>query len=413
MSFEAADPAEESSRSLIDPKWIARPAKLSTGMNFSHWRFTLENFLSCVDPQFDQELQEVVVKEDPIPFEPATWPPETLRRVKMLYAILAGLLEARDLTALRLVPNRNGYEAWRLLVKQYEPKSEARHLVLLQKVMEAGVLQQATADGYEQAIMEWKELTKKYEEAAGVVLQDPVKKAVVVKYAPPELKQHLLLNADRYPSSDAILDAVHAYLLNRRGFDASGPAPMDVSAIGAWKGKDKGKGKGKDKDKGKGKDRDKGKGKDKGKGGKANYSCYLCQSPDHYARNCPSKGKGKHSGKNGKHGKGVNEIGVTSSPPVPSPPGLSSAPSEASASVMAIYAQDQPDRYDEQSLHDGPWIFAISVDGSNDKDDDDHTSKEHQAKGTTRAKSTTQAKTTTQAKGTTRAKSITQAKGTT
>lgn len=49
-------------------------------------------------------------------------------RSKQLYSILIGSLRGRPLRILKGVAGRNGFEAWRQLLSQYQPRTRARSI---------------------------------------------------------------------------------------------------------------------------------------------------------------------------------------------------------------------------------------------------------------------------------------------
>ena len=123
-------------------------------------------------------------------------------------------------------------------------------------------------------LQQWDREATMYEQRFGEKLPDALRRSVYqTKISPPELQQHLLLSADKFPTTIDIADKIERYCDVREEHDqAMGVAP-EAGFIGAVtekrprepKGKGKEKGKGKGKDKSKGKDS---KGKEKGKKGK-------------------------------------------------------------------------------------------------------------------------------------------------
>eukprot|EP00971_Amphidinium_carterae_P046144 908413-Amphidinium_carterae.2 len=187
-----------------------------------------------------------------------------------LYYLL--IMSCRDsaLTRIVNVGVAEGLLAWRALCRHHNPSSAARHASLLLDLLafsfEGDV--QARLEEYDRVVAQYESITKQR-------LQDDIRLGVVIRQLPEgPLRQHILLNLDRYNSYSKVKEEVIA-VVRAQSAAMSAPMPMDISAMGAQQTKGSwGKGSGKG-DKGKkGKDgktwggqNPKG-GKDKGKGGK-------------------------------------------------------------------------------------------------------------------------------------------------
>ena len=222
-------------------------------------------------------------------------------------------------------------EAYRMLLKEYQPTNRARSLELFHNILNYRFAQNK---GIAENILEYEEKIEQYEKATGEKVQENLKVSTLIQGMKPEVKRHLLLNMDEKTKYSAL----RQYLVNyesterwtnslsqgsgrtttdliEKGEDHGGLAMMDVSQ--AWyKGKGKwykglGKGKGKGKGKG-GKDFGKGfgfegKGKGKGKGfggfgkgrGRGNW-----KGRGRGFRGYKGKGKGRGKGNRGFKGKG-------------------------------------------------------------------------------------------------------------
>ena len=58
---------------------------------------------------------------------------------------------------------RNGFEGWRLLCEEYEPKSDSRRLALVNEIMEAKILKGKSNTQFAAALMTWEDLIDNYE----------------------------------------------------------------------------------------------------------------------------------------------------------------------------------------------------------------------------------------------------------
>ena len=60
---------------------------------------------------------------------------EALVQSRNLYALLIGKCDGRALSIISLVPRKNGYEAWRMLKKEYEGTGGARSAAILRGIL--------------------------------------------------------------------------------------------------------------------------------------------------------------------------------------------------------------------------------------------------------------------------------------
>ena len=199
-----------------------------------------------------------------------------------VYYVLAMLLRGPALLLLRRCPRGHGFECWRSLRQRYEGSSSSRLHTILQRVLRPEPFP-SDAMGFETALQDWELLTSKWEALASDLLNDAIRRQILLEQSPPQIRVQLTMqNHDSYL---ALRRALLGYLVNSRDWsrqDAArdaGPQPMDVGAITQWrptgsKGKGKGKSKNKDKD------------------GKETRDCYHCGKTGHLARDCWAKERG-------------------------------------------------------------------------------------------------------------------------
>ena len=122
---------------VVDMRAIQKPSKYKDGNMWGDWRFTFENYIACIDDIILEEMGDAAVLTVMI----ATPTDIEVRKIsRFLYAILAGLIEGRGMQMVKTQKeSRNGYEVWRTLIAEMEPRSDARALALLFGIMEAKV----------------------------------------------------------------------------------------------------------------------------------------------------------------------------------------------------------------------------------------------------------------------------------
>ena len=134
-----------------EAKAVNKPDKFS-GKNWSTFKFKFENYMSCIDEAYEKELQQAENHPNKLLSIPSS-APGTQRRSGVLFSILAGFLEDGPLQQLKVLKDRNGYQAWLELCNKYEPRSKGRALQLLQDLMEHK-LPQAKEKWWE-GMLEW------------------------------------------------------------------------------------------------------------------------------------------------------------------------------------------------------------------------------------------------------------------
>jgi hypothetical protein len=189
------------------------------------------------------------------------------------FAILASLLENTPLAILKKCKtHRHGYEAWRLLVLEFEPWTDSRAMALVTSCNEAKMIN-ASGDlnSYAAGLMQWEAQISEYENLTGDDYPDRHRKAVMFSKASPEIRTHMQVNAATIANAADARAVIMGYLqskINWADAETGGIVPMEIEAIDSsckWcaKGKSFKHQDTKGKSKGKGKD-----GKGKGKNGK-------------------------------------------------------------------------------------------------------------------------------------------------
>ena len=88
--------------------------------------------MGCVDPEYRAEMDAAATRDNTITHSDE-WGAGRLRRDATWFGVLASLTQNHALAIVRSVRSRCGYEAWRLLVREHEPKTETRQLAQLRE----------------------------------------------------------------------------------------------------------------------------------------------------------------------------------------------------------------------------------------------------------------------------------------
>jgi hypothetical protein len=269
---------------FVDIKGIGKPSTFSSETKqFGTWAFKLGNFLEGVLSgmkdaiEWAQEQDTVILDASPI--DALLDGADHRDMGRQLYAVLAQLCEGEALDLVQNVINSDGWEAWRVLSRRFDPQGAGRRRNIMTQLLQPGSFEPKDLNS---AIARWEEKVRIYERRSATRLPDDIKSSILAEMAKGALKEHLILNAAKLKNYDGVREEIQCYLENRQNAE---PIAMDVDAFGH-----KGKGK-------KGKD-----GKD-GKGGGDN--CRNCGKMGHWAKDCwaaggskaDPMGKGKGKGK--------------------------------------------------------------------------------------------------------------------
>ena len=148
-----------------------------------------------------------------------------------IYFVLIMILKGPPLLLLRQVEKGNGYEAWRRLHDRYESQASARVAALLGQVLRPAAFP-AEASAFETALQEWELQVTKWESIAEDLLNDGVKRQVLLDQAPSTIRTQLVLAG--HTNYDDLRAALLSYMVSSKDWAAAsknGPAPMDISAL--------------------------------------------------------------------------------------------------------------------------------------------------------------------------------------
>ena len=315
--------------------------------DIAKWTEFYDNFrawLFYADKEYEVSLDHLE-NNTATPVDMSTMDLGQQERSKQLYSILIGSLRGRPLRILKGVAGRNGFEAWRQLLSQYQPRTRARSISMLSALMNFPQFNKSQT--IIEQIQGFERLRNEYRRSSGVDLADDVSLSILVRCLPKALQQHVQLQLKEDSTYNSVRSMVVAYeqttsswtdkrIYSEVGIalgsvgsygNPGGATPMEIDALQQWKGKgkgDKGKGKGKGKfDFGKGKSKGKGKSDSKGKGLGKNQNpnssvvCHYCGKQGHMKKECfkfQRDQNGQKGGGKGKYGNAVRQVQIDEVP---------------------------------------------------------------------------------------------------
>ena len=131
--------------SLVDTKAIGKPPTFSgyvdvngqpEGMPWSRWSSVFQSYRGSFDPTATRLLQQVETHvEDPVVVD-NTGMTDVERRLSIhLFHVLALTFRGKALQVVRRVPEGFGFEAWKQLCREFEPRLPSRFQGMLQALL--------------------------------------------------------------------------------------------------------------------------------------------------------------------------------------------------------------------------------------------------------------------------------------
>ena len=211
-------------------------------------------WLFCAEPEYEAALDHLE-SNTTVPIDLSTMDTAQAQRSRQLYSKLIGSLRGKPMRILKGVANRNGFEAWRQLLAQYQPRTRARSIPLNFPIFNKSQTILEQIQGFER-------LKAECTKSSGVDLADDVSLSILARCLPKHLQQHIQLQLTETSTYASIRSLVIAYeqttssWTDKRIYSEVGvftgavtsystpgdSAPMEIGAL-QWKGKGKGKSK--------------------------------------------------------------------------------------------------------------------------------------------------------------------------
>ena len=156
-------------------------------------------------------------------------------RALMLYGLLVKNLKQRPLDFVRSHKDRNGYEVYRRLLNDLEPRERSRGLAFMQSMLMDSSWPKHGA--FSEQLLQYELQCREYEQATCKELPEDLRIASVLMHAPPELQVHLRLKVTDTTTYGQIREAISGYMKASRGWNSvantqlhgiSGMTPMEV-----------------------------------------------------------------------------------------------------------------------------------------------------------------------------------------
>ena len=218
----------------------SRDAELKT---WGDWKFSFVNYIKGIDPSMasNMDMVEKNVNGNCVMDDMSD---ETKGKAVRLYSLLTSYLRHRPLKLIRHMKKENGFEAWRVLLKEMQPATRARSLALLSQLSRIQFEEKKTVS---EQLPQFEALVQEYERISGQDYSDDAKVAAVLLACPMTIRQHLHLwltdstsyeqLKDRIVQLEAVTtrwDSSNSLMVPMRA-SADEATPMEVDYIGKSK----------------------------------------------------------------------------------------------------------------------------------------------------------------------------------
>ena len=167
------------------------PSQLKESSSFRSWAERFLSWLEMDNAEIAKAFRKGGKQEAPLDLTGLSG--EQVAYSKAIYGHLRALTEVHNKAAkiVRLVKKDNGMEAWRRLIKKYDPQNPEVHTLQLEHIITYGSKSEAKSlADVPTALDVFDRILDDYEEATGdVAINDATKKTIMMQLCPPALRK--------------------------------------------------------------------------------------------------------------------------------------------------------------------------------------------------------------------------------
>ena len=168
------------------------------------WSFQFRNFMAIQDAKYRDELQQCEVADGFLSF--SSFNEATRERALRLYSVLASYLRGRPLKILKSVTTGNGYQVWRQLCDELQPRSRPRALALAQALTRFPPLKEGHS--LLDYILSYERLVNDYEEVSPQQYPEDLKISTLLSGLPSDMRRYLQMQVTDATTYQALRDKV-------------------------------------------------------------------------------------------------------------------------------------------------------------------------------------------------------------
>jgi hypothetical protein len=221
---------------MTDSRGIGKPVSFKGEENkYAEWKAKLFAYLRVNYRQADLWLkwageQTSTITEEDLDMNFPNDKDDMTKFAVNLYSILMHCTEDGAFRICHSVKEGNGFEAMRLLMKRYEPRTPGTKRALLK-----AIINQAPAkkpEDLEKTLMHLEELIKKYEAMGGAELPEDLRVALIIGMCHKDLREHLELTTKEM-SYKEVRDEIVNYAERKRNAFGNDLKAMEVDELDA------------------------------------------------------------------------------------------------------------------------------------------------------------------------------------
>ena len=214
---------------MLDSKSIPKADTFNGKVeDWAEWKFGFKSYVTMLGLSIKMREAELN-PEEPELIDMTT---DAEQSAHLLYHLLVQLCKGKARNVARGTEEGNGFKLWRALLREYEPDAAGRHQGMLGGLLAPTSWANLNKHDFESKFIEWEQAIVEYERQSHKRFDDDNKVAVVLKWAPAELKASLLSG---HPGNRANFVALRsALMLLIKGdieYDASG-LPVQAQPAG-------------------------------------------------------------------------------------------------------------------------------------------------------------------------------------
>ena len=217
---------------VVDTRILGRPERFDgEDANWYDFKFEFENYMGAVNNTVVEMMEVAAKQQDAIPMDVMTSEQKAVSQ--QLFYVMAMLVRGTARRVVRKIKLKNGMEAWRQLVRRYEVEDEGRFTGMFQSILDLELPKKL--EEIEEAIMDWEQEIKDYEEQTNQTVADHLMRGILQKQLPEELKLQVQLQSSILNTYDKTKKFLTDYLMAKKVWSKKKTKDdMDVDAIG-WK----------------------------------------------------------------------------------------------------------------------------------------------------------------------------------
>jgi len=200
-----------------------------TNEKWVNWKWhTLNQFIKR-DPRMAPEMDRAEAESVEIPASMAD--PYLDDWNKRLYGILGDYVQGKGLTLIQSVGYRGGFEAWRRLCKEYQPRGPTRKVLWKSQLLRVDL--SGPENAFEQRLQKWEKDVRDFETQTGGSIGQDDKCGVLLMSAPPSLSTILQLTPACIEDWTLMRFLADDYFQKSRQYSTEGGTiPMEFNALG-------------------------------------------------------------------------------------------------------------------------------------------------------------------------------------